>query len=58
MNAPAMPKRPRGRPAAEPGQGKDELIKIRATAEEKARFAAVGGPTWFRAALKRAKPRP
>lgn len=55
MSTPAPAKKARGRPTISDDQRRDDLIKIRANAEEKTKFEAVGGTEWFRAALKRAK---
>ena len=53
MKPPAK-KKP-GRPELPPAERRDRTIRIRATEDEEAKFARVGGAEWFRAALKRAK---
>lgn len=47
-------KRAMGRPPIPASERRSELIAIRATAEEKASFEALGGAEWFRGALRRA----
>lgn len=47
-------RRAKGRPRLPAGERRDLFIKIRATKDEAAQFAAVGGADWFRQALKRA----
>ena len=48
----------RGRPKLDDDQRRDDFIKIRASAAEKAKFEALGGTAWFRPILKRAKVKP
>jgi len=56
-------KRITGRGGSGRGQGRKSIaavaatvvIGVRATPEEKAKFTALGGSTWFRRALNRAK---
>ena len=50
-------KRAMGRPPLPDEVRRDETIRIRATAEEKAGFEALGGAEWFRGALSRATAR-
>lgn len=52
-DAPA--KKTRGRPKKAPDEVASEMIHIRATVAEKAKFAELGGAKWFAAALKRAR---
>lgn len=56
-------KQPNGRGGPDRGQGRKsiatvvatEVIAVRATPDEKAKFAALGGARWFRRVLNRAK---
>ena len=45
----------RGRPKLEDDQRRDDFIKMRVSAAEKAKFEALGATAWFRPILKRAK---
>jgi hypothetical protein len=46
---------PRGRPELPPEERRDHTIRVRATAEEAAKFERLGGAEWLRAQLKKAK---
>lgn len=55
MSDAAPAKKARGRPRKAPDEVASEMIHIRATVAEKAKFAELGGAKWFAAALKRAR---
>lgn len=54
-DAPTPAKKARGRPKKSPDEVASEMIHIRATAAEKAKYLELGGAKWFAAALKRAR---
>lgn len=44
-----------GRPPIPDEKRRDRMIRVRATAEEEAKYERLGGAEWFRTMLKRAK---
>ena len=49
------PKRPRGRPAVPPNEARTMRADARVTPEQHAKFQRLGGPTWLRRQIDRAK---
>lgn len=48
-------KKQRGRPVVPDDQRRDRTIRVRATADEEAKFEALGGAEWFRKRLQSAR---
>jgi len=50
-----MTTKPRGRPALPDSERRTYTVRVRVTADEEAKYRAIGGDAWFRRSLKRAK---
>jgi len=50
-----MTTKPRGRPTLPDSERRTYTVRVRVTAEEEAKYRAIGGDVWFRKSLKRAR---
>jgi hypothetical protein len=51
----AAPKRPRGRPVVPADEARTARVDARVTPEQREKFERLGGPTWLRKMIDRAK---